>query len=61
MSSYFSPRPADLTGEEEQNLSDQDIFLVITQGRGVMPSLSENLSAQERWDVINYLRTLQQK
>lgn len=59
LSSFFSPNPADLTGERVQKLSDADIFIVISQGRGVMPSMAENLSPQERWDVINYLRTLQ--
>jgi mono/diheme cytochrome c family protein len=58
LSSFFSPKPADLTGGTAQSLSDAEIFLVITQGRGIMPSLSENLSPEERWDVINYLHTL---
>ena len=58
LSAFFSPKPADLTSERVQNLSDDDIFVVITQGRGVMPSIAENLSPQDRWDVINYLRTL---
>jgi mono/diheme cytochrome c family protein len=31
---------------------------VITQGRGAMPSISENLDVADRWDVINFVRTL---
>ena len=58
LSGYFSPKPANLTGEAVQSLSDAEIFLVITQGRGLMPSLAENLSPVERWDVINYVRSL---
>ncbi len=58
LSGFFSPRPANLTSDAAQSLSDAEIFLVITQGRGIMPSLAENLSAQDRWDVINYMRTL---
>src|SRR3990172_2591958 len=54
----FLPKPANLTGEAVQSLSDAEIFLVITQGRGLMPSLAENLSPVERWDVINYVRSL---
>ncbi len=59
LSGFFSPRPADLTGDRVQGLPDDDLFLVITQGRGVMPGMAENLSPEERWDVINYVRSLQ--
>lgn len=55
---FFSPKPADLTSDRVQTLSDADIFLVITQGRGLMPSLAENLNVDERWDVINHVRSL---
>ncbi len=51
-------KPADLTSAPIQSLADNDIFLVMTQGFGVMPSMAENLDSQDRWDVINYLRTL---
>lgn len=58
LSGFFSPRPANLTGQPVQKLSDAQIFLVITQGFNVMPSMAENLHVQDRWDVINYVRTL---
>ncbi len=58
LSGYFNPTPFDLTSAQVQNLPDTEIFLVITQGRGQMPSLAENLSVTERWDVVNYVRTL---
>lgn len=61
LSGYFSPKPANLTGETEKSLSDQTIFLIITQGRSPMPSLAENLDPAQRWDVVNYVRSLQQK
>lgn len=61
LSGFFSPKPADLTSSAVQSLSDAEIFLVITQGRGLMPSLAENLSPGERWNVINYLRSLKKK
>ncbi len=59
LSGYFNPSPANLTGDQVVNMSDSDIFLVITQGRGGMPSLAENLLPIERWDVINHIRSLQ--
>jgi mono/diheme cytochrome c family protein len=65
-------KPADLTGEAAQSLSDGKIFMTITDGvfnaenslfpdvefSGQCPPLNENLSVRERWDVVNYVRTL---
>jgi mono/diheme cytochrome c family protein len=65
-------KPADLTGEAAQSLSDGQIFMTITDGvfnaenslfpdvefSGQCPPLNENLSVRERWDVVNYVRTL---
>jgi mono/diheme cytochrome c family protein len=55
---YFNPNPADLTGDGVQNLSQEDIFVIITQGRGAMPSQAEGLSIEQRWDVVNYVLSL---
>jgi mono/diheme cytochrome c family protein len=55
---HFVPHPADLTSESIQSLPDEVLFLVITEGRGLMPSLAENLDIGERWDVIHYMHTL---
>jgi mono/diheme cytochrome c family protein len=55
---FFTPKPFDLTSSAVQNLQDNEIFVVISQGFGVMPPIAENLSPEERWDVINYVRTL---
>ena len=43
------------------NLSDGELFMTITDGvAGGMPSLKENLpTAEMRWDVVNYVRSLQ--
>ncbi len=55
-------KPADLTGPVVSSLSDGAIFLVITNGMpNAMPPLNENLLVRERWDVVNYVRTLQKK
>ncbi len=57
-------KPADLTGVNVTGLSDGELFMIITHGvqpgtaKGGMPALSENLSASERWDVVNYVRSL---
>ncbi|MBK7451181.1 MAG: c-type cytochrome [Anaerolineales bacterium] len=65
-------KPADLTSEVVQAKSDGSMFLTISYGiwnpnntlfpevqfSGQMPPLNENLTIRERWDVVNYLRTL---
>ncbi len=56
---FFAPtKPANLTSAAVQGLSSNQVFVIITQGAGLMPPLAENLTVQERWDVINYLHTL---
>jgi mono/diheme cytochrome c family protein len=56
-------KPANLVDEDVKNLSDGEIFVTISDGvAGRMPALRENLpAARERWDVVNYVRSLQQK
>ena len=59
IASYFQNKPANLTGLAVQSLSDGGIFMVVSNGvQGKMPALNENLTVRERWDVVNYLRTL---
>jgi mono/diheme cytochrome c family protein len=55
--------PANLLDQDRLSLSDGAIFVVITDGvPGRMPSLIENLpTAEMRWDVVNYVRVLQQQ
>jgi len=65
-------KPADLTSGAVQAKSDGSWFLTISYGiwnpnntlfpevqfSGQMPPLNENLTIRERWDVVNFLRTL---
>ena len=54
-------KPIDLTGPIGLSLSDGAIFMTISNGTpGGMPALNENLTVRERWDVVNYVRQLQQ-
>ena len=61
-------KPVDLTGADTSYLSDGEVFMLITNGvlppvgvNGGMPALKENLSIRERWDVVNFVRSLQAK
>jgi mono/diheme cytochrome c family protein len=55
---FQTTKPADLTSSQVQSLTDAEIFLVITNGKDPMPPMAENLTAAERWDLVNYIRTL---
>lgn len=54
-------RPADLLETRIVTQPDGALYLTITEGFGAMPALSENLTPRQRWDVINYVRSLQGK
>jgi mono/diheme cytochrome c family protein len=53
--------PVSLVDADRSALSDGAIFVTITEGvPGKMPHLRENLPTPEmRWDVVNYVRSLQ--
>ncbi len=56
-------KPANLAEGNAVSLADGAIFVTITNGvAGRMPPMKENLpNARERWDVVNYIRSLQKK
>jgi mono/diheme cytochrome c family protein len=55
---YFDRTPQNLTSTQITDEFDGSVYLTIFQGFGQMPSLAEDLTPRERWDVINYVRTL---
>ncbi len=57
LADYFARTPEDLVGAKTAAEFDGSVYLVIQNGFGQMPALAENLTVQERWDVINYVRT----
>ncbi len=54
----FNRTPGNLTASTITAEFDGAVYLTITQGFGQMPSMAENLTPRERWDVVNYVRTL---
>jgi len=54
----FPPFPIGATSPTAPALTDGQIFGIIRNGRGLMPSYNR-IEEPERWDLINYLRTLQ--
>jgi mono/diheme cytochrome c family protein len=53
------PNPPSLHSDKVKKWSDGRIFAVLTDGQNIMPSYSSQLTVEERWAVINYVRALQ--
>ena len=59
MATHLQNKPFDLTSFPIQSFTDGGIFFIISTGvQGKMPAMNENLTVRERWDVVNYVRTL---
>jgi hypothetical protein len=54
------PRAADLSSEQVQNFSDQELFWIIQNGIRFtgMPAFGKVETANHIWDLVNYVRTL---
>ena len=50
--------PAKLSNPAIQRQTDGELFWKITVGKKPMPNYGTRLSATDRWNVVNYLRTL---
>lgn len=41
--------------------TDGDLFYIMTNGKGQMPDQGDRLSATQKWNLINYIRSLGKK
>jgi hypothetical protein len=51
-------KPPSLSDALVQSLPDGQLFRVISEGYGLMPSYRRALSVQQRWAVVAYVRAL---
>ena len=53
-------KPADLSNKERMtSMTDGELFWKITKGiEGIMPAGEKKLTEEERWQIVNYIRTL---
>jgi mono/diheme cytochrome c family protein len=53
-------KPADLSNKERMtSMTDGEVFWKISKGiEGIMPAGEKRLNEEERWHVVNYIRTL---
>ncbi len=53
------PRPPSLQSDKVRGYADGSIFHVVTMGQNLMPSYASQISADDRWATIHYVRALQ--
>ena len=53
------PNPPSLHSSQVTNWSDGRIYHIITEGQNSMPSYAPQMTRQERWAAVLYIRTLQ--
>ena len=54
-------KPGNLSDPKMSLQSDGSIFWKISEGNSPMPSFQEAFSEEQRWDIVNYVRTLAPK
>ena len=54
---FVEKAPVDLSDAYTQDQTDGQLYFTLTRGRALMPFYRDALSEEERWDVINYLRS----
>ena len=57
-SAGLNPKPADHTSDAVQKQTDGAIFWKLSEGRAPMPAYKSIFSEQQRWELVNYIRTL---
>lgn len=58
--SSFDPAPPNLV-EATEGVSDGEIFGTLTFGRGLSPALGPTIAPEDRWRIILFLRTLEER
>jgi len=62
MAMMYDPPPADLSEPKMMNsMPDGEIFYKIAEGRAPMPSFKKLLTDEQRWQLVDYVRTLAPK
>ncbi len=53
------PNPPSLHTDKVRNWKDGRIFHIMTEGQNIMPSYAKQITREQRWAIINYVRALQ--
>jgi len=53
------PNPPSLHSNRAREFSDGMIYHIMTNGQNIMPSYTSQVTREERWAIVNYIRVLQ--
>ena len=53
----LNPKPANYTSSKVQAQTDGAIFWKLSEGKGAMAAYKNILSEEQRWQLVNYIRT----
>jgi cytochrome c5 len=59
LTSAYGAKPANLQAQTIRDYPDGKIYHVIMKGKNAMPSYAADLTEEERWAVVHYVRVLQ--
>jgi mono/diheme cytochrome c family protein len=54
----LNPKPADHTSAAVQSETDGAIFWKLSEGRSPMPGYKKIFTDEQRWELVNYIRTV---
>lgn len=54
----LKPRPADFRKANIQSQTDGAIYWKMTEGKAPMAAYKETLTEQQRWELVNFIRSL---
>ena len=54
----LKPKPKSLASTDVQNQTDGELFWKLSNGKGMMVPYKHSLSEEQRWQLINYIRSL---
>ncbi len=57
-SKALNPKPANHTSKKVQDQTDGELFWKISEGRGAMVGWKLIIAEEDRWHLVNYIRTL---
>ena len=59
LTAAYGAKPANLQSQQFRDTPDGKIYWVIVNGKNAMPSHAADLSVDQRWAVVHYVRALQ--
>lgn len=59
LTSAYGAKPANLQSQQFRDYPDGKIYWAVVMGKNAMPSYAADLTEEERWAVVHYVRALQ--